>query len=65
MSLSVNRGAINYASSAFTDFSESYGFVHTTSSPYFPQANVEAERAVKTIKNLLKKVQDLYKALRT
>ena len=49
-----------YASSAFTDFSKSYGFVHTTSSPLFPQANGEAERAVQTIKNLLKKAQDPY-----
>ena len=52
-----------YASSAFTDFSRSYGFVHTTSSSHFPQANGEAERAVQTIKNLLKKAQDPYKAL--
>ena len=49
-----------YASSAFTDFSKSYGFVHTTPSPLFPQANGEAERAVQTIKNLLKKAQDPY-----
>ena len=52
-----------YASSASTDFRKSYGFVHTTSSPHFPQTNGEAERAVQTIKNLLKKAQDPYQGL--
>ena len=52
-----------YASSAFKDFGRSYGFVHTTSSPHYPQSNGEAERAVQTIEILLKKAQDPYKAL--
>ena len=37
--------------------------MHTTSSPLYPQSNGEDERAVQTIENLLKKVQDPYKAL--
>ena len=59
----ISDNGPQYASSAFTDFSKSYGFVHTTSSPRFPQTNGEAEGAVQTIKNLLKKAQDPYKGL--
>ena len=59
----ISENGPQYVSSAFKEFSRSYGFLHTTSSPLYPQSNGEAERAVQTIENLLKKVQDPYKAL--
>jgi hypothetical protein len=42
-----------FASAEFKHFAENYGFAHTTSSPYFPQANGEAESAVKIAKTIL------------
>ena len=47
------------------EFAASYGFVHTTSSPRYPRANGEVERAVRTVNGLLKKNDDPYLALLT
>ena len=44
-----------FASAAYRQFAENFQFEHITSSPYYPQSNGEAERAVGTIKSLLKK----------
>ncbi|XP_027869193.1 uncharacterized protein K02A2.6-like [Xiphophorus couchianus] len=52
-----------FSCAAFATFAKLYGFSHITSSPRYPQSNGEAERAVKTIKNLLKKAADPYLAL--
>ena len=52
-----------YKSIEFSNFAKAYGFQHKTSSPRFPQSNGEAERAVKTVKQLLSKSSDPYLAL--
>ena len=52
-----------FSSFLFSKFAETYGFQQTFSSPRFPQSNGEAERAVQTVKNLLKKSSDPYLAL--
>ena len=52
-----------FSSDAYKQFALEYQFTHTTSSPYFPQSNGEAERAVGIIKSLLKKEGDPYLAL--
>ena len=52
-----------FSASSFAKFAEEYGFTHITTSPRYPQANGQVERAVQTVKNLLKKAADPYKAL--
>jgi transposase InsO family protein len=52
-----------YQSDEFAQFAKEWGFKHSISSPRYPQANGEVERAVKTVKNILKKEQDPTKAL--
>ncbi|CAC5360355.1 unnamed protein product [Mytilus coruscus] len=53
-----------FACREFAQFAKEYGFVHTTTSPHYPQANGQAERFVQTVKNLIKKSKDLYKAIK-
>ncbi|KAK7884427.1 hypothetical protein WMY93_027550 [Mugilogobius chulae] len=52
-----------FSSELFKTFATEWSFVHTTSSPRFPQSNGEAERAVRTVKSLLQKESDPYLAL--
>lgn len=52
-----------FSSDSFHTFVKDYGFTHETSSPYYAQSNGQAERAVQTVKNLIKKASDPYKAL--
>ena len=59
----ISDNGPQYASREFSEFASDYEFRHITSSPYHPQGNGEAERAVGTIKSLLKKGGDPYQAL--
>ncbi|KAF7710571.1 hypothetical protein HF521_009443, partial [Silurus meridionalis] len=43
-----------YSVDEFKDFSQSYGIIHETSSPHTPHSNGEAERAVQTVKKLVR-----------
>ena len=54
-----------YSSHEFAMFSDSYGFRHSTSSPYYPQSNGQAERMVQTTKRIMSNSSDLYMALMT
>ena len=58
----VTYNATQFSSDEFRAFSETYGFVHTTSSLYFPQSNGEVERAVQTAKKIIK-LEDPFLAL--
>ncbi|CAG9089362.1 unnamed protein product [Plutella xylostella] len=47
-----------YSSAEFKKFLESWEVRHTTSSPHYPQSNGKSERAVQSVKNILKKCID-------
>lgn len=51
------------SSAVFRQFAKENNFIHTTSSPRYPQANREVERTVRTIKDLWKKDSDYSRAL--
>ncbi|KAK3108757.1 hypothetical protein FSP39_014959 [Pinctada imbricata] len=59
----ISDNGPQFACATFTEFSKDYGFSHITTSPHFPQGNGQAERTVQTVKNMLKKATDPYKAL--
>ena len=47
----------------FAQFTEKYQFKHVTSIPHFPASNGQVERAVQTVKKLLKNSEDPFLAL--
>ena len=49
-----------YNSKEFKQFASDWGFKLTTSSPTYPQANGLSEKAVQTVKRILKKTSDPY-----
>lgn len=59
----ISDNGPQFSSQEFRDFMKEYGIAHSTSSPYFAQSNGLAERGVQTVKNLLRKAKDPYKAL--
>ena len=59
----ISDNGPQFSLAAYALFSKEYGFTHATSSPLYPRGNGEAERAVKTIKRLLRKRGDPYQAL--
>ena len=59
----VTDNGSQYSSDDFQNFAKDYNFTHVTSSPYFPQSNGCAERAVQTVKSILKTATDAYMSL--
>ena len=51
----ISDNGPQYSSAVFSDFAQRYNFIHTTSSPHFPQSNGKAERHVGTVKKTLQK----------
>lgn len=58
----VTDNGTQFTSDSFKKLASDYGFRHTTTSPHYPQANGEAESAVKTAKKILQQ-DDVFVAL--
>lgn len=60
----TDNGA-QFSRQEFKNFARVFGFRHETCGPRYPQSNGEVERMVRTVKDLLQKTGDLYRALLT
>lgn len=63
--LIISDNGPQFDAESFRKFAVSYEFAHVTSSPRYPQANGEVERAVRTAKSFLRKNEDIFNALLT
>ncbi|PFX11487.1 Uncharacterized protein K02A2.6, partial [Stylophora pistillata] len=61
--LLVSDNGPQFACKSFQLFASNYWFTHITSSPTYARANGEVERAVRTVKDILKKNDDPYLGL--
>ena len=52
-----------YSSEQFKHFSQDWCFDHVTASPEYPRCNGQSERSIRTLKGMLEKTDDPYKAL--
>ena len=59
----ISYNGPQFSSELYVKFAQQYRFRHITSSPHYPRSNGEAERAMKTVKNFLKKSREPYLAL--
>lgn len=55
----VTENGPQFSSAEFMAFSKAWGFQHVTSSPHYPQSNSKVGNAVKTVKQLFTKCQEL------
>ncbi len=54
----VSDNGPQFSGLTFKEFARQYGFEHVTSSPYYPQSNGLAKKAVQIVKHLLKKAAE-------
>ena len=54
----ISDNGPQYSSNEFDTFAKKYNFNHITSSSLFPQSNGQVERAVQTVKRLMKRSDD-------
>lgn len=59
----ISDNGPQFSSTSFSKFAKDYEFTRMLTNPHYPQVNSEVERTVQTVKNLLKKTPDPYKAL--